>query len=306
MRKTGLSLVLFGLLAVVSLPTTSAHAQATRTWVSGVGDDANPCSRTAPCKTFAGAISKTAAGGEIDCLDPGGFGAVTIVKSMTIDCTGVTGGILAALSQGVIINAGATDKVVLRNLNIQGTIGASIGFNGIRFLAGRELQLDRVTVQGFSTLCVDVTHPSTGFLYVTNSYFTECPTGINMTSNNSSFLIAEISNSTFVGHSANGIVAAAQNAIVNVSNSVISNNAVNGLSASASGAFMSANGNTLANNGTGISAVAGAGLRTVGNVLFDNTTGINATGASWISSGDNRVVGGTTISNGSSSAMQNR
>src|ERR1043166_4505035 len=74
MKKSGLPLVLFGLLLGSSLPVTSAHAQATRTWVSGVGDDANPCSRTAPCKTFAGAISKTAAGGEIDCLDPGGFG----------------------------------------------------------------------------------------------------------------------------------------------------------------------------------------------------------------------------------------
>ncbi len=96
MKKSSLLLSLFGLCAIVSLPTTSAHAQATRTWVSGVGDDANPCSRTAPCKTFAGAISKTANGGEIDCLDPGGFGAVTITKSMTIDCTGVSGGILNA------------------------------------------------------------------------------------------------------------------------------------------------------------------------------------------------------------------
>ena len=82
------------LLAVlsVSLASLPAHAQATRTWVSGVGDDANPCSRTAPCKTFAGAISKTAAGGEINCLDPGGFGAVTITKSITIDVEGSIGG----------------------------------------------------------------------------------------------------------------------------------------------------------------------------------------------------------------------
>jgi hypothetical protein len=68
-----------------------AYAQASRTWVSGVGDDANPCSRTAPCKTFAGAISKTAVNGEINCLDPGGFGAVTITKSITIDCHEVFG-----------------------------------------------------------------------------------------------------------------------------------------------------------------------------------------------------------------------
>src|SRR5205807_4349167 len=72
----------------------SASAQATRTWVSGVGDDANPCSRTAPCKTFPGAISKTAAGGEINCLDPGGFGGVTITKSITIKCHYTEGGVL--------------------------------------------------------------------------------------------------------------------------------------------------------------------------------------------------------------------
>src|SRR6476469_1665418 len=110
-----------------------ARAQATRTWVSGVGDDANPCSRTAPCKTFAGAISKTAANGEIDCLDPGGFGGVTIVKSMTIDCGGVAGGILSAGTNGVVISAGVNDRIVLRNLNID---GVGTGVNGVRFLAG--------------------------------------------------------------------------------------------------------------------------------------------------------------------------
>src|SRR5882724_11080869 len=71
----------------VMFSVAPANAQATRTWVSGVGDDANPCSRTAPCKTFAGAISKTAGGGEINVLDPGGFGGVTITKSITISST---------------------------------------------------------------------------------------------------------------------------------------------------------------------------------------------------------------------------
>src|SRR5258705_5331252 len=81
-------------IAILTVAASSlAQAQATRTWVSGVGDDANPCSRTAPCKTFAGAISKTAKDGEIDALDPAGFGAVTITKSITIDGspTGVAG-----------------------------------------------------------------------------------------------------------------------------------------------------------------------------------------------------------------------
>src|SRR5262245_14122691 len=97
--------ILFAVPLALSMHIAPANAQATRTWVSGVGDDANPCSRTAPCKTFAGAISKTAAGGEITCLDPGGFGTVTIVKSMTIDCSNVSGGILASGGiTGVIVN----------------------------------------------------------------------------------------------------------------------------------------------------------------------------------------------------------
>ena len=91
-----------------------ASAQATRTWVSGVGDDANPCSRTAPCKTFAGAISKTAAAGEIECLDPGGFGAVTITKSITIDCepAGQVGGVLVSGTNGIVVAGGTQVQLI--------------------------------------------------------------------------------------------------------------------------------------------------------------------------------------------------
>src|SRR6266700_6698684 len=102
---------LFGLFLALLFLAAPAQAQATRTWVSGVGDDANPCSRTAPCKTFAGAISKTAAGGEIDCLDPGGFGQVTITKSMVIDCK-AGGGILANSGSGIVISANSASDVV--------------------------------------------------------------------------------------------------------------------------------------------------------------------------------------------------
>src|ERR1700754_555045 len=118
-------------LLLPALASAPAHAQATRTWVSGVGDDANPCSRTAPCKTFAGAISKTAAGGEINCLDPGGFGTVTITKSMTIDCAGTLGSILASGTNGVNVNDANTGtpgtiKVILRNLTINGATSGVI------------------------------------------------------------------------------------------------------------------------------------------------------------------------------------
>src|ERR1700682_2198828 len=118
--------------ALLSLPTTllaicvwSGAAQAqSRTWISGVGNDANPCSRTAPCLTFAGAIAKTVAGGQIDALDPGGFGAVTITKGITIDGGGgQVGSIVASGTNAIDVTAGATDVVILRNLRLDGVSG---------------------------------------------------------------------------------------------------------------------------------------------------------------------------------------
>ncbi|RWC47446.1 MAG: right-handed parallel beta-helix repeat-containing protein [Mesorhizobium sp.] len=125
-----------------------ASAQATRTWVSGVGDDVNPCSRTAPCKTFAGAISKTAAGGEINCIDSGAYGAVTITKSMTISCPEVEAGVLHSATNGVVINAAATDVVVLRGLDINGAPPNAPGLNGVRFLVGAALHVEECLIHG--------------------------------------------------------------------------------------------------------------------------------------------------------------
>src|SRR5499426_47183 len=102
--RTSLLLAALSVVCVPMLSSVPAHAQATRTWVSGVGDDANPCSRTAPCKTFAGAIAKTMAQGEINCLDPGGFGAVTITKSITISCEAGTAGVLVSATNGIVVN----------------------------------------------------------------------------------------------------------------------------------------------------------------------------------------------------------
>src|SRR6201995_2028587 len=118
MRRIALLAIAAGFLTPL-LASAPASAPATRTWVSGVGDDANPCSRTAPCKTFAGAISKTATAGEINCLDPGGFGTVTIVKSITLNCVGTLGSILASGVPGITINATAAgSNVILRGLQI--------------------------------------------------------------------------------------------------------------------------------------------------------------------------------------------
>ena len=145
-------LAAFSFAVAVALTAAPAQAQATRTWVSGVGDDVNPCSRTAPCKTFAGAISKTAAGGEINCLDPGGYGTVTIIKSITIDCTGTLGSVLNSGGiNGIIVNDSATVTpgtvlVILRGLTIDGA-GTTPGLNGVRFTSGKSLYMEDVFIQ---------------------------------------------------------------------------------------------------------------------------------------------------------------
>src|SRR6476469_6149602 len=147
MRMRTAPFTFFAVVLGLCLYATPAAAQATRTWVSGVGDDANPCSRTAPCKTFAGAISKTAAGGEINVLDPGGFGAVTITKSITISSEGFEAGVLVSGTNGIVISAAATDVVVLRGLDIE---GLGTGLDGIKVLGGLgSLHVEKCTINAF-------------------------------------------------------------------------------------------------------------------------------------------------------------
>jgi len=141
-----------------------AQAQATRTWVSGVGNDANPCSRTAPCQTLAGAMSKTAVAGEIDVLDAGGVGAVTITKSITIDGAGGFGSILASSTTGVSINiaVSASDtnrRVTLRRLSINGAgSSGTTGIRGVRVHTNglAALNIEDCYIQNFTTAGVDI------------------------------------------------------------------------------------------------------------------------------------------------------
>jgi hypothetical protein len=147
-----------------------ACAQASRTWVSGVGDDANPCSRTAPCKTWAGAIAKTAPGGEIDALDSGGFGALTITKSITIAGDGVLASTLVAGTNGFVISAGASDVIYLRNISFNGLLNTgNPGLNGINFLAGGELHIDNVYIYGFNLQGINFTPSGASALMISNS-----------------------------------------------------------------------------------------------------------------------------------------
>jgi hypothetical protein len=198
-----------------------AQAQATRTWVSGVGDDANPCSRTAPCKTFAGAISKTANCGEIDALDPGGFGAVTITKSITIDGTGTLAGILASLTTGVIINATQTDVITLRGLSIN---GACNGIRGINILAAKTVNIEDCVIFRFAgdgILSSDAT--SNLFLNVRNTVIRDnAGDGINMTASAASQAKVTLDNVRLSGN-VNG-VHAKSGVVVSARDSVFSNN----------------------------------------------------------------------------------
>ncbi len=294
MNKLSLTLKFF-ILTIISLSFSMAvEAQATRTWVSGVGDDVNPCSRTAPCKTFAGAISKTATNGEINCLDPAGYGAVTITKSITIDCEDTQGSILSAGTNGVIVNitAGTDTKKAfkLRGISIN---GAGTGINGIRVLAANSVTvedgvIDGVTQHGISiettsgTPKITVDRMSirsnsgnginafvsggTLNLSVSNSQLSLNATGLNLSGNTK----ATITNST-IANNTTGLLAF--NADLNISNCLI------------------------AGNTTGVTSSTGGTVRLYANIITSNGTGLFPNGGNLNSSGNNQVDGNT--SNGS-------
>ncbi len=174
----------FILVICMSAGSIIAMAQATRTWVSGVGDDANPCSRTAPCKTLAGAISKTATGGEINILDPGGFGAVTITRSITIDGGGIIGSILSSATNGININAPG-GLVTIRNFSINGA-GTTLGINGIRVMAVKKLLVENCTLSNFSAIGIDFNSTTAGDIMINNTTIQNASGGISIVGPSSS------------------------------------------------------------------------------------------------------------------------
>jgi len=251
--------------ASLAFAVQSASAQATRTWVSGVGNDANPCSRTAPCKTFAGAISKTAAGGEINALDPGGFGAVTITKAITIDGGGgQVASVLAAGTNGIVINAGATATVTLRNIRINGVIGTPFpGLNGVRFLAGAALHIENCAIFGFSQNGIDVNlnTASAASVFVTDTVISNSAGGLTARNAGSGRLRVSMQRVTLVQNSNFGLKADGSGAgavIATVADSLIGG------------------------NGTGATTVGGpastAGIQIIHSSVVNNTTGLVSNG----------------------------
>lgn len=269
------------------------EAQATRTWVSGVGDDVNPCSRTAPCKTFAGAISKTATNGEINCLDPAGYGAVTITKSITIDCEDTQGSILAAGTNGVIVNitAGTDTKkhVRLRGLSINGASNTAAA-SGVRVLAANFVSVEDTVIDGFQNhgISVETTSGTPKIVVDRVNIRGMVGNGINTFVTGGTVNLA-ISNSVF-SSTATG-VNLSSNTKATIRDSSAVNNAT-GLAAFS--AEMNVFGCMISGNTTGIFSNASATFRLYGNIVTSNGTGLSSGGGAILSSSNNQVDGNTT------------
>jgi hypothetical protein len=286
MRRTrSLALVILSIGA-----TAAAHAQATRTWVSGVGDDVNPCSRTAPCKTFAGAISKTAAGGEIDVLDPGGFGTVTITKSITIDGSGGSiGSILGSGTNGINVNANTTDSIILKNLTINGA-GTTLGLNGINYLAGGTLTIDHCDVFDFGT-GVHINLAATGMTVIRNSTFRGITNNVVNVSTTSGAAVLTVVNSSFQGTNVTGGgILASTGSNVSVTGSDFSN--FQTALGSINGGVLSLDRSTVIRNGTGINTGAGSTTNLTNNTFINNVNAL-AVGGTVASANNNTIVGAT-------------
>jgi hypothetical protein len=300
-------LVVLVVVAVASL----AHAQATRTWVSGVGDDVNPCSRTAPCKTYAGAISKTAAGGIISTLDPGGFGAVTITKSITIEGTGTLGHILNSLVNGVIINittAGDPGVVVLRDISLH---GFGNGINGVRILRAAEVYLQNVNIQNNAGDGVEIAPTLASSLtkvFVHNSRIVNntgkgievVPSGVGAT------VRLSVEESELSGNGASGVDLAGNGNSVAIHNSKLTHNAV-GVQVQATTSTAFVEGSLIAYNTTGITAgLVGQTpvVRLSRNMIVGNiSNGLAGTGTT-IGFSNNTIVGNGGSNTVSSSVAQ--
>jgi len=311
MNKVRFTIKLFVIATFLLAFTSIAQAQATRTWVSGVGDDVNPCSRTAPCKTFAGAISKTAAGGEIDALDPGGFGAVTITKNITIDGTHGAGfgSILASGVNGVNVNDSATASpntivVTLRKLSINGA-GTTLGLNGINFTSGRRLNVENCEIFNFSNSAIlvnqtGVTGNTGTFITVSDSNFHNTVRGIRLLNSGGPFVSASVTGTTIKNMTTG--VEVATNGHVTLDGSMVVFCTTAGVKmdgAAGTGAGTTANiiNSIVSHNGTGLlnnSATSNVG----GSTFVENSTAISMTTNQAVKTyGTNNITG--TISGGS-------
>jgi hypothetical protein len=303
MRKTNLLI----LLTLLVLGSTLLSAQASRTWVSGVGDDANPCSRTAPCKTFAGAISKTAVGGEIDALDPGGFGAVTITKAITIDGGGgQVASVLVSGTNGIVVQAGANEVVTLRNLRINGNNGT--GLNGIKWNSGKALHIESDVIFGFSQAGIDVESSTGGQVFVLDTIVQDC-VGTGLISFPTANVFGTVNRSRFESNQHG--VWSGNNSFFNVTDSDASGNSMDGfvVQANAGSAELNIVDSTAANNGSAGLAAGGAVNSSIARInrltLSNEPTGmLTGSGGQILSYGNNYNSSGGAPSGAASPGPQ--
>jgi hypothetical protein len=260
--------------------STLAHAQATRTWVSGTGDDANPCSRTAPCKTFAGAISKTASNGEINVLDPGGFGAVTITKPITISSEGFEAGVLVSGTNAIIVNVpNATDVVVLRGLDIE---GLGTGLSAVSVITGGTVFVEKCVINHFTvsginfapTVANSQLHVSDTVLRNNGNFGASTGQGIFVTPSGAAK--ASLDHVRMEFNVAGLKVQGSSNTTVNESLAV--GNAFAGFSGAAGASFLTIEHSVSTKNGTGVVCNAGTTVRLGNNSITDNPTTLGGTG----------------------------
>lgn len=275
-----------------------AFAQATRTWVSGVGDDVNPCSRTAPCKTWAGAISKTAAGGEINAIDPGGYGTLTITKAITIDGAGTHASALSALApQGFLVNAQPNDVVIIRNVSVD---GATTGTNGIRFIAGGELHVENVTIFGLVGQGILFAPSGASALYVNNVSIRNANSGgILIQPTGSGTAVVAVNRSALDGN-ARGLRAEDGSTVI-VRDSHAAGNIANGfvgVGVTRPVDITLENVVAAGNGATGVYAGALTSIKISNTMVTRNNAGLQAVGGGTITSfGNNRVID-NAINNG--------
>jgi hypothetical protein len=189
MKKIRLTLIALSAVVVTLVVSSLAQAQATRTWVSGTGNDANPCTRTQPCATFAAALALTAPGGEISVIDAGSYGAVTITKSVTINGTGTLAGVFAGSTDAVIVNAGPSDTVILRHLEITGGesgLPSGRSVNAITYLGGKELHVEGCRISNLSSHGINVSLSGSGVLAVKDTIITGVDIGARLTTSSGS------------------------------------------------------------------------------------------------------------------------
>ena len=305
MTKSTLLSALLGALFVAGLAIVPAQAQATRTWISGVGDDANPCSRTAPCKTFAGAISKTSTGGEIDALDPGGFGALTITKSITLDGGGgQVASILVSGTPGITVNA-AGGVIILRNLRINGILNSgSPGTTGVSIVAAGVVVVEKCDIFGFSAAGIGAT-VSTGTLAlkVQETTLNNNGSGVSIKPSGGAIVNASIERthadaSTGGGIRVDGTNGGSSNVAISDSSFSLNNSlAVNAVSGPSGNVKVDLTRVVIANNnGAGVQSNNGTGgtsIVTVGqSILSNNTSAWSPVGTAQLLSFQNNQVTG--------------